>query len=123
MSVTTLAVLNVVAGRAAVELVAGPAAAQTTAVRLNNAVCRCTKAVAGGSFILPSILSNEANEFILLVNDTAGALNVYPWTGEKNGGTLNAAVSVAAGAVGIFCPVLNAPNQPTTLDWRTAVMT
>jgi hypothetical protein len=125
MSVTNLAVMFVIASgtRASVELVAGPAAAQNTATRLNNAVVRCTRGVATGSFILPSILSNEANEAIMLVNDTAGALNVYPWVGEKLGGTLNAAASVGAGTTGIFLPILNSSGNPTTLDWRPAIFT
>jgi hypothetical protein len=124
MSVTNQAVLFVLAvgSRQSVELVAGPAAAQATATRLNNAVCRCTKGVSTGSFILPSILSGEANEVIMLVNDTAVALNVYPAVGEKNNGSANAAISVAAGASGLFVPVLNSTNQLTTLDWRSAVI-
>jgi hypothetical protein len=125
MSVTNLAVMQVIAAgaRPSVELVAGPAAAQATAVRMNNAVVRCTKGAATGSFILPSILSGEANEFMMLVNDTAVALNVYPWVGEKLGGTLNAAASVPAGTTGIFLPILNGVNNPTTLDWRPAIFT
>ena len=122
MSVTNLAVMRMIGG-ANFELAAGPAAAQATATRLNNTLCRCTRGVATGSFILPSILSGEANQEIWLVNDTAGALNVYPAVGEKNGGTLNAAVSVASGAAAVFIPVLNITNNPSSTDWRNGVVT
>jgi hypothetical protein len=60
---------------------------------------------------------------MVMVNDTAVALNVYPSPSEKINGTANAALSVPSGQTGFFVPVLNsANNYPTTLDWRSVVV-
>ena len=60
---------------------------------------------------------------IIVVNDSAGAIIVYPAVGEKTNGSANAGVSIASGASGLFLPVLNSPqNYPSPLDWRTTTL-
>lgn len=124
MSTTNLAIAFSMACQV-MEVVAGPAAAQNTATRLTNRFSRCIKAASTGSVVLPSILSGEANEPMLVMNDAANSINVYPGLGEKiNGGSANAPIAVAAGASIMLFPVLNSPQvYPSTLDWRGAVIT
>lgn len=126
MSVTNNAVMFALGnnqGQAAVELVGGPAATQNTATRINNQIARVTKAVATGSFQLPSMLNGEANELIWVVNDTAVTINVYPAVGEKTNGGTNTAFQITTGLTGVFIPVLASPNNyPSTLDWRCALI-
>jgi hypothetical protein len=124
MSVTTIGFLYAVAAgsRASSEYVALTAAAQAGATRVNNVISRVIRSIATGSLILPSILTGEANEPIYVVNDSPNSVNVYPAVGEKTNGNANTAVAVAAGAVGVFIPILSSTNNPTTLDWRTAVI-
>ena len=125
MSVTNNAVLFVFSndGQTIVELVPGPAATQNTAVRINNELIRVLKSVATGSLILPSILTGEANEAIVVVNETAVTINVYPFTGEKTNGGLNTAFQITTAISGIFIPVLNSVNNyPSTLDWRCSLI-
>jgi hypothetical protein len=60
---------------------------------------------------------------MVVVNDSPNTINVYPAVGEKTNGSLNTAAAITAGASGFFIPVLNsANNYPSTLDWRTAVI-
>ena len=77
--------------------------------------------------ILPAILSGEATEPMTLISyDTGASVNLFPAVGEKTNGTLNGAVSVAAGAFAYMVPV---PGQFTAelplyaFDWRGAVIT
>jgi hypothetical protein len=125
MSVTNNAVLFVFSndGQTIVELVPGPAAAQNTAVRINNEVIRVLKSVSTGSLILPAMLTGEANEAIVVVNETAVTINVYPALGEKTNGNLNTAFQITTAISGIFIPVLaSVNNYPSTLDWRCALI-
>ena len=119
MSVTTNAIMFSMS-RQVMEVVGGPATAQATATKLTNALSRCTKSVANGSFILPSILSGEASEPMILINDTGGVITIYPAVGEKiNGAAANTPVTFGGGVGYILFPVLNSPQvYPTTLDWR-----
>jgi hypothetical protein len=123
MSTTNNAVLQAF-NVANVEVVAGPAAAPGTAVRLTNTLSRCTKAASTGSFILPSIGTGEANEPMILVNDSAVTVNIYPAANEKTNGNAQAtAFQVTTGLTGICIPVVNSVgNYPTTLDWRCALI-
>jgi hypothetical protein len=122
MSTTNNAVLFC-SGFPTVEVVPGPAATQSTAVRLTNRQSRITKSVATGSVILPSIGTGEANEPMLVINDTAGTVNIYPATGEKTNGAANTAFAVTTGLTGICVPVLASTyNYPSTLDWRCALI-
>jgi len=125
MSVTNNAVLFVFSndGQTIVELVPGPAAAQNTAVRINNEVIRVLKSVSTGSLQLPSMLNGEANEAIVVVNETAVTINIYPAVGEKTNGNTNTAFQITTGISGIFIPVLaSVGNYPSTLDWRCALI-
>jgi hypothetical protein len=125
MSTTNNAVLFIASQNRGqvIELSSSVAAAQAGATRMSGPLCRVTKAVSTGSFILPQISSGEATDFMVLVNDTAVSLNVYPSPSEKINGTANAALSVPAGQSGFFVPVLNSVNNyPTTLDWRSVVI-
>jgi hypothetical protein len=126
MSVTNNAVLFVFSndGQTIVELVPGPAAAQNTAVRINNEVIRVLKSVSTGSLILPSMLTGEANEAVVVANETAVTINVYPALGEKTNGNLNTAFQITTNVSGIFIPVLaSVNNYPSTLDWRCSLIT
>jgi hypothetical protein len=121
MSATNDAIRFVAGNRFMSEVSGGPAAAQATAMRLNNTYSRCTKAAANASFILPSIGTGEANEIMMVINDSASTINIYPAVGEKNNGSANGAITIAAGTTGVFVPVLNSVyNYPSTLDWRSA---
>jgi hypothetical protein len=127
MSVTNFAVMFVVGGNLqgsfTAELVPGPAAAQSTATRINSPLSRVLKSVSTGSLILPSILSGEANELLWVMNDSPNTINVYPASGEKTNGPLNTAFQITTGLTGVFVPVLNSVNNyPSTLDWRSAVI-
>jgi hypothetical protein len=108
---------------AILELSSSVAAAQAGATRMTGPACRVTKAVANGSFILPSIATGEATNFMLMVNNSGVTLNVYPSPSEKMNGTANAALSVPSGQTGFFVPILNSTNNyPSTLDWRAVVI-
>jgi hypothetical protein len=75
---------------------------------------------AGDSAVLPSLLWKEAmTGSIIVVNDGTNAMSVFCWPGDTLNGTLNASLSIAAGACGIFIKVdlIGAP-----LDWRGAVL-
>jgi hypothetical protein len=122
MSTTNYAVLQAF-NSANVEAVAGLPAAQGTATRLTHLLTRCTKAAATGSFILPSISTGEANEPMVVVNDTGVTINIYPAVGEKTNGSVNGVFAITTGASGICIPVVNSTyNYPSTLDWRCAVI-
>jgi hypothetical protein len=126
MSTTNFAILHLSSqanGASTVEVASSVAAAQAGATRLTNTLSRVKQAVATGSFILPAIGSGEANREMLLINDSAGAINLYPAVGEKMNGTANAVLSIASGATGIAYPVLASTyNYPSPLDWRAAVI-
>lgn len=107
-------------------LVAGPANAQGTAVSIIGELARCISAVANGSFILKSSLSNEAPPLVFVVNDSANTIKVFAFAGENLNGSLNAALSIPSGQSGIFIRV---PVQQQkggggggTLDWRAAAI-
>ena len=122
MSITNNALLFAASVRC-VEVV-GVAATQAAATKLTNQFSRVIKSVGSGAFILPAILSGEATEPMILLNDTGALVNLFPAVGEKTNGTLNGSVAIAAGAFAYMVPVLNSPqNYPSTLDWRGAVIT
>jgi len=108
------------------DLVAGAAGVRGTAPRLPSQLNRCTVAPANGAFVLPSIISGEANWIVFAINDSAQTIVVGAFAGETiNGVATNAALStgtlsIPAGQSGIFIPVPNAKGG--TLDWRSAVI-
>lgn len=125
MSVVNNAVLFVFSndGQNVVELVPGPANTQNTAVRINNEVVRVLKSVATGSLQLPSILNGEANEAIVVVNETAVTINIFPALGEKTNGNLNTAFAVTTAISALFIPVLNSVNNyPSSLNWSCTLI-
>lgn len=96
----------------------GALAAQAGAAPLLNAATRCTvSSAATASFILPDILTNEADGIIWVLNDSANSINVYPFIGQNMNGGANAALAVAAGGFGVFSRV------SSTSDWRAAAFT
>ena len=95
------------------------ASSQSTAYCMPGQLNRVTSSVANGSVVLNSILTEEQNGMVILINDSANAVLVYPTTGEKQNGTLNASLSVAAAATAVFFPVYNDQGGP---DWRSAVI-
>lgn len=107
---------------------------QAGATRLTGAVNRAVGTAAGvivanGAFVLPSMLSLEADSsMVFVINDTSQTIKVFPATGETNGGTLNASTSIPTGQSGIFIRVYGASvgkggGQGTaTNDWRSAVI-
>ena len=102
-------------------LVGGAASAQGTATKINSRLTRCTKSVASGSFVLPSLLTEEAvQQPYWFVNDTAGAVLVYCALGETMNGSSNGNLSVAAGDSAIFVPVHETATGNN--DWRSSVI-
>lgn len=90
-------------------------------------VNRVTVAAANGAVIMPSILNGDAGDpFVVVANESANTIQVFPFQGEKMNGVANAALTIAAGAVGIFIKVPNSllPNDLRAgPDWRSAVAT
>lgn len=123
MSTTNEAVLKAlrVDGYTMDVLVAGPASAQSTATKINSRLTRCIKSVANGSFVLPSLLTEEATQKpYWMVNDTAGAIVVYCAAGETMNGSSNANLSIASGDSAIFVPVHETATGSN--DWRSSVI-
>lgn len=82
--------------------------------------CRVNKSATDAGIILPSILSGEAEAPVIVINDSANTLKVYPAAGEKLNGSLNTAVSVTTGQVFMAFPDFNFLGG--TLDWRGAAI-
>jgi hypothetical protein len=123
MSTTNNAVLKAlrISGETMDVLVAGAASAQGTATKINSLLTRCTKSVASGSFVLPSLLSQEVFQRpYWVVNDTAGAILVYCALGETMNGSANANLSIAAGDSAVFIPVHETASGNN--DWRSSVI-
>jgi hypothetical protein len=127
MSTTNFAILHLSSqqnGASTVEVTSTVASAQAGATRITNNLSRCKQSVANGSFILPQIGTGEATREVLLVNDSAVTIQLFPAVGEKLGGVANAALSIASGATGIAFPVLASTYvYPSPQDWRCAVFT
>ena len=124
MSTTNNAVLKALRVTALFEedvLVGGAASAQGTATKINRRLTRCTKSVASGSFVLPSLLSEEATQQPhWVVNDTTGAILVYSALGETMNGSTNGNLSIPAGETGIFVPVHETASGNN--DWRSSAI-
>src|SRR5881394_558363 len=79
-------------------LVAGPASAQSTATRINRRLTRCTKSASNGSFVLPSLVTEEADQKpYWVVNDSANTILVYCAAGETMNGSSNGNLSIVTG--------------------------
>ena len=94
-------------------------ATQTAATPLPGALHRVTSGAATASFIMKSMLSKEANNVVIVVNDGANSINVYPAVGETMNGAANAALAIAAGATGFFIQT----STSGVKDWRAGVIT
>lgn len=102
------------------DLEPGAASTQGTAAPILGVVTRVKFPIASGSLILRSLLSEEMPlKPHFVINDTVGAILVYPFTGETQNGSLNASLSIAAGDFAIFLPVRNAAG---VVDWRSSVV-
>jgi hypothetical protein len=99
----------------------GAASAQGTATKINNLLTRVNASVASGSFVLPSLLSQEATTRpYYVVNDTAGTILVYPALGETMAGSANASQSITTGISAVFFPVHETASGNN--DWRPATI-
>jgi len=99
-------------------------ATQTGAIALVGELHRVTKAVSTGSFILKSLISNEAPPLVFVVNDSAQTINVYPTVGETMNGVANAAFQITTGTSGIFIaiPTAHLAKGASSVDWRAALI-
>jgi hypothetical protein len=69
--------------------------------------------------VLPSLAGHEAmTGSVIVSNDGTNAVSVFCWPGDTLNGTLNASLSIASGACGIFIKV----DTGSLLDWRGAVL-
>lgn len=100
-------------------LLGGPASTQATALPMPGEMNRVTAGAANQSLILRSIKSSEASTIVFLVNDSPGAVVVFPAVGENQNGVANASLSIPAGQSGIFVMV---PNKLGGPDWRSNVI-
>jgi hypothetical protein len=82
--------------------------------------CRVNGAALNAGLILPSLLTGEAEAPIVVVNDSAQSIKVYPALGEKINGTLNTAVTLTTGQVIVLFPDFNFLGG--TVDWRGAAI-
>lgn len=97
---------------------AGALAAQAGAAPLSSNLTRCTvSSAATASFILPDILTNEADGIAIVINDSANSIDVFPFVGQNVNGALNTALAIAAGGFAVFSRVA------ANLDWRAAAFT
>ena len=99
------------------ELTATAGGGQNVGPRLVSGMNRFTVvASAGDSAQLPSILSGETKGHVVVINDTAASMNVFPATGENMNGAANASAAVPANSVAFFMLVPGATN------WRSATL-
>jgi hypothetical protein len=108
-------------------LVGVAVATQNAATRLTGNVNRVTKSVNTGSFVLPQMLTGEADSsMVFVINDSANTINIYPFVGETMQGSANATFQITTGTSGFFLRVYGASigkgggNQTPTNDWRPA---
>jgi hypothetical protein len=109
-----------------------PTTTQGTATRCIGQVTRFTASVAGGSAaaVLPSLLSEEVQGMLFVINDTPNTMKVFPFTGETEGGVANQSLSIPTGQSGVFISVTAAKTGKGggiapgsfTNDWRAAVI-
>lgn len=107
-----------------------PGTTQAGATKCIGQVCRVTTSTASAtaSMILPSLLTQEAQSPVFVVNDSPNTVRVYPFTGETEGGVTNSALSIPAGQSGIFVKINGAAvgkggGQTSVVnDWRVAII-
>lgn len=85
--------------------------------RLNAGMNQFTVvASAGDSALLPAILNGEAEGHVIVINDTATSMNVFPAVGENMNSTPNASAAVPANSAAFFMLIISATN------WRSATL-
>ena len=98
-------------------LVATAGGGQNLGQRLQAGLNRFTIVVtAADSAQLPSINDEEAEGHVIVINDTATSMNVFPATGDGMNGVANASAAVAANSAAFFMLVQSAQN------WRSATL-
>jgi hypothetical protein len=81
---------------------------QGSSVCLRSQINRFTVAPSTGTAVLPQMATGEADPVVVVINDGANSMNVYPFVGEKqNGatsafGAVTAALAVPAGQAAVF---------------------
>jgi hypothetical protein len=81
---------------------------QGSTVCLRSQINRFTSVASTGTAVLPQMATGEADPFIVVVNDGANSMNVYPFVGEKQNGATSAfgattaALAVPAGQSAVF---------------------
>ena len=99
------------------------AGTQANATPLMASLTRAVQGAANASFQLKSILSGEAGAqtLVVVVNDTPGAIVVFPAVGERQNGVANASLSIPSGNTGIFIKVPVWMNGGLA-EWRSNVV-
>jgi hypothetical protein len=123
MSTTNLGVYNALTneGLPCYDAVMALGTTQTTAFGIQQQWTRVIAGAASSGVVLPSVLSEVAQIVPYFVtNDGPNTILLYPAPGEKQNGTLNATLSIVAGATGVAIPM---GNKIGTVDWRSASVT
>lgn len=85
--------------------------------RLNIGMNRFTVVkTAGDSAQLPSINDREIDGHVIVINETANSMNVFPATGDSMNTVANAAAAVAANSAAFFM------MQRSLANWRSATL-
>lgn len=95
---------------------AGTASSQSGAQAIKGNLTWVKNAVANGSMILRSILTNDTPNLCWVANDSGQTIIVYPFAGENMNGVANAGLSIANGSFALFSRV------KANLDWRAAAI-
>jgi hypothetical protein len=105
---------------------------QASTVCCRSQINRFTNVPSTGTAVLPQMATGEADEMVVVINDGANSMNVYPFVGEKqNGatsafGAVTAALTVPAGQSGVFFMGrgVKRGGVPTTLplEWKSGVI-
>jgi|SRR5215813_2230463 len=110
-------------------LFAGASVAQAGGYPVKSSVHRVVgNAVANASLTMESLLSNVAASLVWIINDSANAVAVFSFPGEKMAGALNGSFAVTAGNAGVFVaiPVLikrkGGSSGGGTLNWSPALI-
>ena len=96
---------------------------QTKATPIKGNMVRFVVSAGGAdSAILPTVGTGDGAPVVIVVNDSAGNLNVYPGVGEATNGTANAGTTIAAGKSAVFFRVGNGLSPGTAGGWAGGVI-
>ena len=99
------------------EMTATAGGGQGVGPRLNPGMNRFTRVVtAGDSAQLPSMTDREIDAHVIVINDTANSMNVFPAAGENMNTVVNAAAAVPANSAAFFM------MQRSLANWRSATL-